>query len=61
MNWIDNVAGFISPRWGYQRTAWRQGMDELQKNYDAGGYGRVNANWRGTNESAEFTDKSKRP
>lgn len=57
MNWIDNMISQVSPRWGYQREAWRQGLAELQKNYDAGGYGRINANWRVHNESAELTDK----
>lgn len=57
MNWIDNMISQISPRWGYQREAWRQGLAEMQRNYDAGGYGRINANWRVHNESAEITDK----
>lgn len=57
MNWIDNVISQLSPRWGYEREAYRQGLEQLQKSYDAGGYGRINANWRVHNESAEITDK----
>ena len=43
-NWIDRIVEVISPERGYQREAWRQGLEEL-RNYDAGSYGRLNANW----------------
>ena len=56
MNWIDNIIGIVSPRKGYERAVWRQEL-ELTKNYDAGDYGRLNANWRVLNQSAELTDR----
>lgn len=58
-NWIDRAIGFISPKAGYQREVWRQGLDGI-RNYDAGDYGRLNANWRAVNESAEMTDRGSR-
>lgn len=57
--WIDNVISFLSPEWGYKREAWRQGLESI-RNYDAGNYGRLNAGWRSTNESAEMTDRISR-
>lgn len=60
VNWLDNVMGFISPEIGTKREAWRQNLEELKRNYDAGGYDRINSNWRASNESAEFTDRSSR-
>jgi len=59
MNWIDNLIGFISPKWGAVRQAWRMQMDEL-RNYDAAGFGRVNNNWRAYNQSADMTDRYSR-
>lgn len=56
MNWIDNIIGAISPRRGYERAVWRHEL-EMQRNYDAGDYGRLNANWRVANQSAELTDR----
>lgn len=58
-NWLDNVVAFISPEKGYEREAWRQGLDGL-RNYDAGDNGRLNANWRAINDSAENTDRYSR-
>lgn len=55
MNWIDNVISIISPRKGYERAMWRQEMEI--RSYDAGNYGRLNANWRVSNQSAELTDR----
>lgn len=55
MGFIDNLIGFISPGWAAQREAWRQSLYEL-RNYDAGGYGHNNNNWRVSNRSAEQTD-----
>ena len=40
-NILDNIIGFISPAAGARREAWRQYLDE-QRNYDAGGYDRLN-------------------
>lgn len=47
---------FISPKWAYRRSVWRA-ANKAQRNYDAGQHDRLNRNWRGTNESAEQTDK----
>lgn len=58
-NWLDNVIGWFNPEAAYRREAWRQALDE-QRNYDAGNGSRLNANWRATNESAEFTDRYSR-
>lgn len=55
MGFIDSIIGFISPGWAVQREAWRQSLHEL-RNYDAGGYGNNNNNWRVSNSSAEQTD-----
>lgn len=59
MSWIDNIIGWISPEWGARREAWRNVLEE-QRNYDAGKYDRLNANWRVTNQSAEATDRYSR-
>lgn len=56
MSWLDNVISFISPAVAYKREAWKQSLDEL-RNYDAGSYGRNNANWRAINQSGEMTDR----
>lgn len=58
-NWLDNIIAFISPEAGYEREAWRQSLNQI-RNYDAGDYGRLNANWRAVNDSAEFTDRGSR-
>ena len=60
MSFLDNVIAFVSPSWAYKREAYRQGYEELVKNYDAGSYEKSNQNWRVTNESAEFTDRGSR-
>lgn len=59
MGLIDNVVAAISPRWAYEREAWRQALDAV-RGYDAAGYGRLNSGWRVHNESAEITDRSSR-
>lgn len=56
MNWLDGIIGFISPKAGYRREEWRQGLDQL-RNYDAGQYNRLNAHWIASNQSAENTDR----
>lgn len=58
-NLLDNIIGFISPAAGARREAWRQYLDE-QRNYDAGGYDRLNAGWTAYNQSAEQTDRYSR-
>ena len=59
MGWLDNLIGWISPEAATKREAWRQVLSEY-KNYDAGNGGRLNANWRVTNQSAENTDRYSR-
>lgn len=56
MNWIDNIASFISPQWGYKRESYRQELDSI-RNYDSGARDRNNINWNVQNQSAEFTDR----
>lgn len=59
MNWLDNLIGWFNPELGARREAWRQLLEE-QRHYDAGNHGRLNANWRATNQSAEYTDRYSR-
>lgn len=59
MNFIDGLVGLFSPKMAAKRMAWRNAYDEL-RNYDAGDFGRINSNWRVTNESAEMTDRYSR-
>lgn len=56
MNWLDNIIGFFNPEAAAKREAWRQILEE-QRNYDAAGYGRANANWYVYNQDAETTDR----
>lgn len=58
-NILDSIIGFISPAAGVRREAWRQNLEEI-RNYDAGDYSRVNANWTAYNQSAEQTDRYSR-
>lgn len=58
-NWLDQIIEWISPEAAAKRQAWRQVVEE-QRNYDAGNGGRLNANWRVTNQSAEYTDRYSR-
>lgn len=59
MSWIDSIIGVISPKAACEREAWRQQLEEM-KSYDGANYGRLNANWRMTNQSAEMTDRFSR-
>lgn len=59
MNWLDNLIGWINPEAGARRQAWRQTFEEI-RHYDAGSYGRQNANWYAINQSAEYTDRYSR-
>ena len=59
MNIFDSMVAAISPRRACEREAWRQQL-EILRNYDAAGYGRLNAGWRVHNESAEITDRMSR-
>lgn len=59
MGWLDNAIGWLSPKAGYNREFYRLALRE-SKNYDAGGWDRLNANWRVFNESADVTDRYSR-
>lgn len=58
-NWLDKAIGFFSPVAGCKRESWRQNLEQM-RNYDAGDYSRLNANWRAVNDSAEYTDRGNR-
>lgn len=60
MSFVDNIIAFVSPSWAFKRESYRQGYEELKRNYDAGSYDKSNQNWRVTNQSAEFTDRGSR-
>ena len=62
MNIIDNLVSFFSPKAGAERAAYRQALNEFERNYyyDAGDSKRINANWRIGNSSAEYTDRYSR-
>lgn len=62
MNFIDNLVSFFSPKAGAERAAYRQALNEFERNYyyDAGDSKRINANWRIGNSSAEYTDRYSR-
>ena len=59
MNILDRLIGWINPQAGAEREAWRQALEEI-RHYDAGSYGRANANWYAINQSAETTDRYSR-
>ncbi len=59
MGVFDSLIAAVSPQKAYAREAWRQGLMALRA-YDAAGYGRLSANWRASNESAELTDRNSR-
>lgn len=59
MNWLDQVVGWVSPEAGYKREAYRRAL-EVERNYDAAGHDRLNANWKVFNESGEMTDRYSR-
>ena len=60
MSFVDNIIAFVSPSWAYKRESYRQGYEDLKRNYDAGSYEKSNQNWRVTNQSGEFTDRGSR-
>ena len=59
MNFLDRLIGWFNPQAGAEREAWRQALEEI-RHYDAGSYGRPNANWYAINQSAEYTDRYSR-
>lgn len=57
---LDKIIGFISPKWQYQRSVWRN-ASEIQKKYlDAAQEDRLNRNWRVETGSAETLYKNDR-
>lgn len=61
-NFIDRFIGYVSPERACRREAFRMELTTMRRGlgYDAGGHGRLNANWRAFNESAELTDRVSR-
>lgn len=55
-NLLDNVIGYISPKAGYSRLAWRESL-EIRSNYDAATSDRLQGRWTRLNASAELTDR----
>jgi phage portal protein, lambda family len=55
---IDRCIGAISPRWAYNRSAWRSALQRGY--YDAGNFGRLNSNWSSADATAEQTDYPQR-
>ena len=53
MSWLDNLISWLSPARGIQRMLAKQTLEELQKNYDAGSFGRVNNAWNVFNDSGD--------
>ncbi|MFJ2044532.1 phage portal protein [Paenibacillus taichungensis] len=53
LNWFDRSIAAISPRWAYNRAAWRSGMSV----FDSGSRGRLNHGW---NPSASPNEQQKR-
>lgn len=61
MNWIDQAVSWFSPKKAYERELWKQELEFMRGHgYDAASHGRVNANWKAFNESAELTDRYSR-
>ena len=56
-NLLDKIVGYIDPRAGDSRLAWRESMEARSQNYDAADSGRLQSRWTVTNETAELTDR----
>ena len=56
MNWLDRGIAAVSPRWAYNRMAWRDSL----RSYDAGTKSRLNANWTTVNGTAEQANQAHR-
>lgn len=52
---LDTLIAFVDPRRGYEREAYRQGLNALrgQRSYAAGDRGRLARDWRGDSRSAD--------
>ena len=59
MGILEGLIAAVSPRWAYEREAWRQSYQVL-RHYDAAGQGRISGHWAAINESAETTDRYSR-
>ena len=59
MGILEGLIAAVSPRWAYEREAWRQSYQVL-RHYDAAGQGRISGHWAAINESAETTDRCSR-
>ncbi len=57
LNWLDRAIAFISPSWGYSRSAWREALRSF---YDAGSADRLNSGWAPVNATAEQIDRTSR-
>lgn len=55
-NALDKAIGYISPKAGYSRLAWREGF-EARSNYDAASSDRLQGRWTRFNETGEITDR----
>ena len=54
-NILDKAIGYLNPRAGNARLAWRECM-EARSNYDAADSGRLQGRWTVQNQTAELTD-----
>ena len=54
---IEKAIGLFSPRWAYERAAWR---GALRSYYDSAEVGRLNSGWTTVNATAEQTDQGQR-
>lgn len=59
-NRLDRLIGWISPKAGASRLAWRNNMEQQRSNYDAADTGRLQSQWTLFNETAEQTDSFER-
>ena len=59
MGILEGLIAAVSPRWAYEREAWRQSYQVL-RHFDAAGQGRISGHWAAINESAETTDRYSR-
>lgn len=56
---LDSIIKYFNPERAYEREAWRQQLELLEKanGYDGAGRDRLNGGWRVWNEPAEYTDR----
>jgi lambda family phage portal protein len=56
MNFIDKIISVVSPRWAYEREAYRQATGVL-RNYDAARMDRLGSGWAAAGGTAEHIDR----